>query len=362
MSLKEEKEIVSKIEDLSEEFRELLLVFPATWHFLISTWSKVKRAGKSTSRMSRLYGASGSRAEELSETVDAAMEVLSKGERSMMKKAALQQHLYFEAFENLPEALRNHPSYEKLKRLRSEIEENRERLVTANLRLVISFAQKYRTGDVPIMDLIQEGNLGLIRAAEKFDSSKKVKFSTYSSWWIRQGFIKALRRHNKPIRLPPHIFERMSKTAKAKAVLVRQLNREPRISEIALETGQSTSQTIYMLDLASALPTSLDVKVSDKISGASALRDFIPSEEPQPDALVEELEMKKRVRSALVVYLSEEEAVVLIDRFGLRGKVRTLAEIGSILGISREKARLLEESGLRKMRDRAGWLKDLLDE
>lgn len=368
LTREEEDHIVSQIEFNSNRFFSILMTYPMVWKNLVGVWEEIKLDGRSSSRLSAAYGSSNNKADELAEGIDKAMWAVKKivdclsfpdgltgfeynQVKKLLKRANLSQSMYFNAFDSLPQD-REVISIDDLFKLKEKINELRGKLVTANLRLVVSFVYKYRGTEVPIMDLIQEGNVGLMRAAEKFSSVKGVKFSTYSSWWIRQGVIKALRMHNKSIRLPPHIFDQINKVSKAQLDLMKVLNREPSIAELSTHTDFPRPRVTYLLDLSAALPASLDVLTSEK--------DFIPEEGPLPDELVDGIKLAEDLGVAMRINLTQDEETVIVRRYGLDGRVWTLAEIGEDMGVSREKARLLEEAGLSKMKGKASFLKDYL--
>jgi RNA polymerase primary sigma factor len=226
-------------------------------------------------------------------------------------------------------------------------EHAKQRLIEANLRLVMSVTRHYSRSGVPLLDLIQEGNLGLIRAVEKFDWTMGYKLSTYATWWIRQSIQKALAEQGRSIRLPHHASERLRKLQKARRALAQRLEREPSIEEIAAEAGVPLAKARHLLQVTEDA-VSLEGPTGD---GDAVLGDAIECEAiERPDVAVAKSARGSDVRSA-VGELDERMATVLRLRFGLDdGEPRTLDEIGSNLGITRERVRQLESKALGELR------------
>ena len=236
----------------------------------------------------------------------------------------------------------------ELARLKDEGDEAaKRRLIESNLRLVMSITRNYTKAGVPLLDLIQEGNLGLIRAVEKFDYKLGYKLSTYATWWIRQAVTRALADQGRTIRLPVHVAEQVRKLLRARRVLTQKLNREPTPDELATESGFPLKRVNELLELVED-PVSLELPVGD---GESIYADLIEdTKSDQPDEatakqlrsveLTEALErLKPRMRNVLTL------------RFGLDGqKPRTLEEVGVGLGITRERVRQLETRALKELR------------
>lgn len=236
-------------------------------------------------------------------------------------------------------------------RLETEIQQGREafqELVQSNFRLVISIAKKYMGHGVPMLDLIQEGNLGLIRAAEKFDYRKGYKFSTYATWWIRQAVTRALADQGRTIRIPVHMKDRIQRLSRLSHELELELGRRPTPEEIAAEVDLSLTQVKLALD-AARQPVSLEKPIGD--DDDSELGDFIegddlpdPSEEVDLTLLSEEIE-------DLLSTLTPREARILTMRYGLSGGHEyTLKEVGQKFGLTRERIRQIEQEALRKLR------------
>jgi RNA polymerase primary sigma factor len=223
----------------------------------------------------------------------------------------------------------------------------KSKLIESNLRLVMSITRNYTRADVPLLDLIQEGNLGLIRAVEKFDYRLGFKLSTYATWWIKQAISRALAEQGRTIRLPVHVADQVRKVTKARRVLGQKLNRDPTVDEIAIEIEVTPERVQELLDLVQD-PVSLDTPIGD---GDSMVSDLIPDlSAAQPEAMTAD-----RARaSELLVALSKlqpRQRRVVVERFGLDGvRPRTLEEVGTNLGITRERVRQLEARALRELR------------
>ena len=220
-------------------------------------------------------------------------------------------------------------------------------LIEGNLRLVMSITRHYTRAGVPLLDLIQEGNLGLIRAVEKFDWTMGYKLSTYATWWIRQSIQKAIAEQGRSIRLPHHAAERLRQLHKARRALVQRLEREPTIEEISAESGVPFAKARHLLEV-SEDALSLETPTGD---GESSFGDSVECETlERPDAAAASHARGDDVRAALAG-LEERQATVLRLRFGFdSGEPRTLDQIGGELGITRERVRQLETRALRELR------------
>ena len=237
----------------------------------------------------------------------------------------------------------------------------KKKLIQANLRLVVSIAKKYVGQGVLFMDLVQEGSLGLIKAANRFDYSKGFKFSTYATWWIRQTIVRAIANNSKVIRIPVHMIDKIRLVKKAIFSLNYELGREPNIEEIAKRINMPLKQIDIVLKTIKLEPISLDTPIADNLS----LEDYIPDENYlSPENKTKNIMLKLHINKILKD-LTPKEQKIIINRFGINGEIpKTLEQLGKEMGFSKERIRQIESIALRKLRTKENikHLKDFLSD
>ena len=268
--------------------------------------------------------------------------------------------MYLKEIGKIP-LLKPHEEVELAKRMLEGDEIAKQRLVEANLRLVVSIAKRYVGRGMLFLDLIQEGNLGLIKAVEKFDYVRGFKFSTYATWWIRQAITRAIADQARTIRIPVHMVETINKLIRVSRQLLQELGRDPKPEEIAKEMEMSEEKVREIMKIAQD-PVSLETPIGEEED--SHLGDFIPDEDALAPAEAAAYSLLKDQIEEVLGSLNEREQKVLKLRFGLEdGRARTLEEVGKEFDVTRERIRQIEAQALRKLRhpSRSKKLRDYLD-
>lgn len=247
------------------------------------------------------------------------------------------------------------------KRIENNDDEAKQELAEANLRLVVSIAKRYVGRGMSFLDLIQEGNMGLMKAVDKFDYRLGFKFSTYATWWIRQAITRAIADQARTIRIPVHMVETINKLIRIQRQLLQDLGREPTPEEIGAEMDMSTDKVREILKIAQE-PVSLETPIGEEDD--SHLGDFIEDKDATSPEQHASYELLKEQLEEVLGTLTDREENVLRLRFGLNdGRTRTLEEVGRVFGVTRERIRQIEAKALRKLRhpSRSNQLKDFLD-
>lgn len=284
------------------------------------------------------------------EEIELARKIADLLELERAREAVFQRMGLWSDPEEVPETLWAEEVKMSLPEFRRRLHRGRrakEKMVQSNLRLVVSIAKKYMNRGLSFQDLIQEGSLGLIRAAEKFDHEKGYKFSTYATWWIRQAITRAIADQSRTIRLPVHLYETISRIKKVTKQLSQELGRRPTEEEIATRM-EITIEKLRFIAKSAQLPISLETPIGKEED--SRLGDFIESEGETPEERVAKVLLREDLESVLET-LTPRERDVLKLRYGLDdGRMKTLEEIGQIFNVTRERIRQIEAKALRKLR------------
>lgn len=385
--------------DMSTAFdrlTELLLDMPLAWQYIIDEWQTIRIEGKASNKLSENYGNAATNAKELTNHVDLCLDNAAQLIHQMrmlrwehaasivkikaaFRKANLSRRLYKRTAEHC--IGRTSSNNDELGTCLKIIQTNKDKMVTSNLRLVVNFAKKFPSISVSLPDLIQEGNLGLIRAVEKYDPSRNIKFSTYAAWWIRQAFLRAVKTQGKTIRLPTHVYDSLTRLRRLQDEIRMNEDRNPSVEELADLIGVKASTVNRLLSLQNE-PVSLSCSVRYRQGNSDpddkTIGDFVSNETPLfhdedirnfmsqgiPD-IEKEVDDKKRqaiIKKQLRKCLTPAERQIIQWRHGLGGnEIHTLEQIAERLGRSRERIRQIEAGAIAKLRDNADILKGLQD-
>ena len=290
-------------------------------------------------------------AELLRKTIEKVQKVMEKEQQNLTQEMSEPLQIYLSEIGQIPLL-----SEEDEKRLGEKSAqgdgEARRKLSEGNLRLVVSLAKHYTGRGIPLMDLIQEGNMGLMRAAEKYDYTKENRFSTYAAWWIKEAMQRAIDQQSREIRVPVHVAENMKRVQKTARELQQSLGRDATPKEIAEKLGNKTEEEVKAIINYLQSPVSLETAVGD--DGENSLGDMVEDRsEPTPEEAMNILARQEEVKE-LLEKLGDRERQVIRLRYGLEdGRTHTLEEIGDMLGVTRERVRQIEARAMEKLRKNA---------
>ena len=345
---------------------------PEAWPIYVDEWQNVMRSGKRVHKMSSRTGRTQYENAQISNHISKNMrqvvigslqELIPDPDRRRKNEqliAECQFHMALhyavqERYRAITSASDYRYAVNYLDSRKMAIIELSNEIASANLKLVIKFAKEYQHVGVPLSDLIQEGNIGLMRAIEKFDTSKGLKFTTYAVWWIKQGFLKVIKQNNRLIRIPTHIQETLSRIAKVREAHIEETGSEPLLVVVAEQEGMTEEEleTLYNVCME---PISIETVVTGEQN--KQLKDFIPDTTVDLEADLDAHCLNEEIKKALDAYLTETEKSVMIHRYGLFGQtVHTLEEIATLMDKSRERIRQLESSAKKKLEKLATGLK-----
>lgn len=346
----QEKEFAEKKEKAFEELKRQLLEIPFTWEYIFSVWNKIKVKNRSSNKLTEEYGNVKFQAKELKKKIDSnifqAQNLYLAGKHDriplFLREAGLSKDLYIEIAKKL-----------NWTNLLKEFYFYRDKLVESNFLLVINYAKNFTIHGVPFEDLLQEGNLGLIRAAEKFDPSKGWKFSTYATWWIRQSFIGLVKSQSKTIRLPSHIHNSLTRIKKTVEEFEYQYNREPTPKELESLTGIPIT-TIEKLMESRTDPMSLEIfiQTSGIRSGhQKQLKDLIGDSVDHEKEIFQEINRSK-IKEIIEETLEPEEKIIIYLKFGLFEPEVSFDVISQKLKLSNSTVKYLYNKALDKLREK----------
>lgn len=330
----------------------------------VQEWETMVSSGKRVHKMSRITGRTQIENGEISTQINREMRharldsVNNLPAHNHIMACNFNMQVHYRVFERFKEK-GNPDLIQYLAATKAEIIRLQNEIAEANLKLVIKFAKDYQHVGVPLSDLIQEGNIGLMRAIEKFDPGKGLKFTTYAVWWIKQGFLKSIKSANRLIRIPTHIQETLSRINKTREAILENTGTEPSLDTLAKSEGL-TEEELEMLYNVSMEPISIETVVAGE--QAKQLKDFIPDPTVDVNRDADLARARSQIADALDMHLTEAERLVIVCRYGLFSEtVHTLEEIAAKMSKSRERIRQIEANALKKLKTHVSWLEEFND-